>query len=270
MITVLGASGFIGSNLCRRLRESGIAHYAPERAQLLAGRQLGDVIYCIGLTADFRSRVFDTVEAHVCHLATMLHDCEFDSVLYLSTTRLYRRAAGPAQEDDVLSVAPQEADDLYNISKAMGESLVLSRGRCGRVARISNVYGGDFESENFLSAVIREAVATGAVTVRTSPESEKDYVAIDDVVTGLIQIATQGQHPVYNLASGINVTNAALLDRLRELTGCSVEFLAGAPEVKFPPISVRRMREEFGFAPAQLPERLGDLVNLYRSTSTKG
>src|SRR5262249_52328654 len=162
------------TNLCRRLRGLGLEHYAPERDEGLRGRELGGVVYFIGLTAGFRSRPLDTVDAHVCPLASIFRDCILDSILYLLTTRLYGCRSGVAREEDEIFTRPSEADDLYNVLKAMGESVVLSCGKRGRVARISNVYGGDFDSDNFLSSVIRDALAKGAVTIRTSPDSAKD------------------------------------------------------------------------------------------------
>src|SRR6267378_3887747 len=141
MITVLGASGFIGSHLVKRLRELNIECLAPGREEQLPGRNLGEVIYCIGLTADFRSRPFDTVDAHVCKLLSVLRDCEFDSLLYLSSTRLYEGHSQTAREEDSLKFGPTNPSDLFGLSKALGESLSLACGKKVRVVRPSNVYG---------------------------------------------------------------------------------------------------------------------------------
>src|SRR2546423_7434097 len=163
LITVLGGSGFIGSALARRLGESRREYLAPGRDEKLVGRQLGHILYCVGLTADFRSRPFETVQAHVCHLLHILRDCDFDSLLYLSSARIYQGAGATTREEDPLQVSPSKQDDLYNISKAMGESLALHCGHRVRIVRISNVYGGDFASDNFLSSLIRDAVNQGRV-----------------------------------------------------------------------------------------------------------
>jgi nucleoside-diphosphate-sugar epimerase len=146
----------------------------------------------------------------------------------------------------------------------MGESLALCSGRKVRVARISNVYGGDFASENFLSSIITDAVTKGKITLRTSPDSEKDYISVGDVADGLLKIALGGGDGIYNLARGANVSNRALVERLSRMTNCAVEFLPDAPRVSFPPISVERMRGEFGFNPSGVLEDLEGLVNLYR------
>src|SRR5450631_61417 len=64
--TVLGAEGFIGSHVARRLAERQIPHQTLTRDILdHLDQPLGHLLYCIGLTADFRERPFDTVEAHV-------------------------------------------------------------------------------------------------------------------------------------------------------------------------------------------------------------
>ena len=263
MITVLGASGFIGSHLLKRLDEQGTDFFAPRREEKLTGRNLGDVVYCIGLTSDFRSQPFTTVEAHVCKLLDVLQDCEFDSLLYLSSARVYAPESKVAYEEDAMQVSPLDPDHLYNISKAMGESLALSCGKRVRVARISNVFGDDFTSQNFLSSIIKDAIKLKIVTLRTSLNSAKDYVSIDDVVDGLIKIATRGQHRIYNLASGRNVSHGQLMEKIVELTGCRVEEIPRAPRITYPQISIDRMRAEFGFQPSSVLDSMSELVEIY-------
>lgn len=266
LITILGASGFVGSHLVATLRARNAEHIALRRQDPLPRKHLGDVIYCIGVTADFRSKPFETVEAHVCKLLEVLQHCEFKSLTYLSSTRVYANNTEPAREEDPLVVAPSNASDLYNISKAMGESLSLNSGRNARVVRLANIYGDDFGSENFLATIMGEAIATGKLTLRTSADSEKDYVSIGNVVNGLIEIATSGRQRIYNLASGINVANGALAAKISEAIGCEVEFMAHAPRVTFPPVIIERMRAEFGFQPGCLFDDLHGLLGSYKKS----
>jgi len=264
--TVLGAGGFVGSHLAQSLREAGREVFAPARDELpCAGTPLGHVINCVGLTADFRTRPFDTVRAHVTVLSEVLERATFDSLLYLSSTRVYARSEA-GREDVPVAADVTDPSDLYNLSKMMGESLCLGSGLPAtvRVARLSNVYGADFRSENFLSTLIADAVEHGSVTLRTSAQSAKDYVALDDVVRLLPRIATEGRARLYNVASGIDVTNAALARALGEAASCRVEIEAGAPTVRFPTVDNGRVREEFGFRPASVLEDLPKLVQQYR------
>ncbi|MEK6325030.1 MAG: NAD(P)-dependent oxidoreductase [Acidobacteriota bacterium] len=265
MITVLGASGFVGSSLVKKLKETDREHFAPGRDEALPQENLGNIIYCIGFTADFRSMPFETVSAHVCKLLDVVRDHEFDSLTYLSSARVYEGQLGVAREEDPFEVAPLNLSNLYNISKAMGESLSFACGKNVRVVRLSNVYGDDFTSQNFLSTIIKQAVSTKRVTVQTSPDSEKDYVSVHDVVDALIKIVTSGTRSIYNVASGVNVSHQRLLERISELTGCHVDFIPEAPRVSYPPISIERMRSEFGFRPSNLLEDLSKMVNSFRS-----
>ena len=263
MITVLGASGFIGSQLAKRLATLGYEYQAVLRGDPLPSGSLGHVVYCVGLTADFRARTYDTVEAHVCKLLEVLPETEFESLLYLSSTRLYG-ASNSTVEETSICVAPLNPGDLYNASKAMGESLVLNCGRPTRVVRVSNVYGGDFDSDNFLGTIIKDAIIQRKITLQTSAESAKDYVSIDNVVDALIEIATRGKQRIYNVASGVNVANRQLTERLQLLTGCEVGYSDSAPLVTFPTIRIDRLRAEFDFRTSSVLADAPQLVELYR------
>ncbi|HVG24900.1 MAG TPA: NAD-dependent epimerase/dehydratase family protein, partial [Thermoanaerobaculia bacterium] len=116
MITVLGASGFVGSHVVEHLRRERIEHQAPARGETLAGRALGHVIYCIGVT-DFRERPWDAVDAHVCTLLDVVRYCTYESILYLSSIRVYAGVHGVAREQDALSLNPLDFSELYGISK---------------------------------------------------------------------------------------------------------------------------------------------------------
>jgi nucleoside-diphosphate-sugar epimerase len=266
--TVLGSSGFIGRHLVAALRGDGYEVVTPGRNEDLNDRDLGTVYYCIGLTADFRKRPFDTVTAHVGRLQEVLRTARFDRLVYLSSTRVYDSTGTAATgESTPLKVNSDDPSDLYNLSKLLGESLVLNAGRPGVVARLSNVAGPDFESENFVPSLIRDAVKHGRIELRSDPQSAKDYILISDAIRMLMAIGAGGRERIYNVASGRNVTHAVIVDRLRELTGCEVAF-SGGPRSLFPPIDTTRIRGEFGFAAANLESELPRLVQQYREWLT--
>jgi nucleoside-diphosphate-sugar epimerase len=259
VITVFGASGFIGSHLVAHLSRAGIPFEAPARGEPLTGRPLGHVIDCIGLTADFRDRPFETIEAHVGRLPATLTGCTFDSYLYLSSTRLYLRSSSPAREEDPLGFEPCEPEDIYGLSKATGEALVLALGSKGRVARLSAVYGPS-QKDTFLALIIEEARSAGVIRLRTALDSEKDYVSVDDVTDLLVKIALGGRHRLYNIASGRQVSHKAIVEALAAATGCRVEVAPGAPSVRFPAIDPSRIREEFGFVSRDVLDALPALA----------
>ncbi|MFN7156413.1 MAG: NAD-dependent epimerase/dehydratase family protein [Acidovorax sp.] len=252
--TVLGASGYIGSRLVAHLRAQGHTVWAATRgdAEVLT-RPLGHVIYCVGLTADFRSRPFDTVDAHVGLLAEVLRRAQFDSLLYLSSTRVYMGAAS-TQEGAVLSVRPGDPSYLYNLTKLTGECLCHASGRAGvRVARLSNVVGPgmDAASGNLVADLLRQA-RQGHIVLRSDPQSAKDYVHVADVVDWLPRIALVGRASIYNVASGEQTTHRQWLEWLANTYSATFAITEPAPWQDFAPIDVTRGHDEFGWVPRRI------------------
>jgi nucleoside-diphosphate-sugar epimerase len=264
--TVFGASGFIGSRLMGHLVGLGHDVAAPSRGSEFAlaqsGKPMGHVIYAIGLTSDFRSRPFETVNAHVALPAHLLQLGNFDSFLYLSSTRVYDGLeCDLAGESTVLSVTTS-ADSIYNLSKLLGEALCLNGGKPAvRIARLSNVYGRGMSSSTFLGAVLADVIKDGTTCIREAPLSAKDYISVTDVCVLTTAIATTGRHQVYNLASGQNVTHAAIATELSRVTGKPVAFLAEGQLRRFPQIDTSRITAEFGFIPSR--SLLDDLRGLF-------
>ncbi len=249
--TVLGGRGFVGSRLADHLRAQGAEVWVPAREDLaLWGRDLGHVVYCIGLTGDFWQRPFDTMEAHVGVLSRVLQRARFESLTYLSSTRVYMGSTR-TDEDAPLTVQPGDPSDLYNLSKLAGEALCHASGRTGvRVARLSNVVGPgmDAASGNFVAALLSEA-ASGHILLNSLPESEKDYIDVRDVVVMLQKIALHGSQRVYNLASGVQTQHLQWVRALCAHFGCSWAASKSAQLQSFASIDNVRIVREFGFVP---------------------
>lgn len=253
MFTILGGTGYIGRALTGALKGAGEEVLVPKRGSSeVFERPLGHVIYAIGVTADFRTRPFATVDAHVCHLAEILRRAEFESFLYLSSTRLLS-----GRHDRGFTVDPEDPSDLYNISKLMGEALCHASNRPNvRVTRLSNVVGGfDPGSDNFVFALLREAAA-GGIVLRSNAETRKDYLALDDVVALLPRIAVSGRRSVYDVGSGRQISHREWVERIATATGCSVQYSADGPLFRFEPIDIAPLAEEFGFSPRDPLEAL--------------
>jgi len=261
--TILGASGFIGRHLHAHLVGCGHEVWAPARGDPeIFSRQLGHVFYCIGLTADFRQKPYDTVRAHVGVLADVLQHSCFESLVYLSSTRIYARNL-IANEQSLVTVDSSNPSDLYNLSKLAGESLCRSCGRPGvKVARLSNIVGEDLQSNNFIFDLIREALA-GSITLQLHPDSCKDYLWVDDAVDLLVRVAVSGKSLVYNVASGTNVRHRELAEILVRHTGAKLAYQDDAMLVEFPRIDTRRIVDEFSFVPQPVIDRLPGLIQLF-------
>ena len=267
--TILGASGFIGKELVSYLKERNHDCYIPNRDAVFSTKEnLGHIIYCIGLTADFRTRLFDTVDAHVCRLLEVMKTASFESFLFLSSTRVYN-GSKLSNEETLLSVNPNHLDDLYNISKLMGESVCLSNSNKKiRVARLSNVVGNDFESENFLFSLIKEAVIQKKITLQQTLNICRDYIMINDVLEMIYNISIKGENRIYNIACGENLSNKEIIREISRITNCKIELKEESEGLIFPIISIKRIENEFSFTPSHVINELQELIIKYKNITT--
>lgn len=248
-ITVLGAGGWIGASLVADLKRQGRRVIPVDRVgfpQWLGGIHTpGPVIYAVGLTADFRKRPHATAEAHVGLLSKVLQRYGLEDLLFLSSTRVYSRSSD-TREISPLPCLSSDSSDLYNLSKLLGEALVLQDPRPGlKVVRLSNVVGPGQPESTFLGALLAEAHSSLMVDIQQPADTAKDYVAMADVVRLLPRIACQGKQRLYNLGSGRNTSHREVAAWL-EQQGVTVRFAAkAATGISFPPLSIKRLAAEF-------------------------
>lgn len=247
--TVLGATGFIGHHLAVALRSSGFPVNCPGRAELqsLEKQNLGHVFYTLG-GDNWAEDPFGAIDAYVGHLRRLLERCQFQSLTYISSTRLYLNAAG-GREDSTLVVDYKDGSCFHNSLKLAGETLCLASKRADvRVARLSNVIGFAPRGISFIPALIRNAILTGEMNLWITPESAKDYVTIDDVVGILPRISESGQSRLYNVGGGKNITARAIVACIEAFTHAKAKWHEGETVI-YPSISIDRVQKEFQFEP---------------------
>jgi nucleoside-diphosphate-sugar epimerase len=214
LYSVIGAGGFIGARVAQTLRADGQEVFAPGRGDEVLGRDLGRVFYCAGLTGDYRTRPFDTVEAHVGLLSRILERGRFERLVYLSSTRVYdANPEAHGREDAPLRVNPGDPEHLYELSKLLGENLTVNRsGGRGAAARISYAFDWTPDGAGFLSNWLRRAGESRRLALDTSPGEGRDYIHRDDAVAGLRAILDSDLNGLVNVAAGRVVTNAELAE----------------------------------------------------------
>lgn len=263
--TIIGGKGFIGGHLFSRLQNNGWDCIIPDKQTLNHNTgNLGHIFYCAGLTSDFLDRPFDTVEAHVLLLSRILQEKEFESLTYLSSTRLYdSQQSGNCSEDDSLILNPTIPRHLYDLSKSLGESLCLLTGNNkARIARLSCVYNDHTDSDGFLPGLLQRILQdnTSMLEVDSSPFFTRDYIHISDVLDALILIATKGSSDIYNVASGENISNKKLFKTLSQVSGCAVKPLRQNKAPAACTINIKKMRTEFGWNPTPVLNKITSLL----------
>ena len=263
--TILGANGFIGRHLVEYLRGQGHECNTPEKGdESIFKTPLGDVIYAIGLTADFRTRPLETVEAHVCVLRRLMAEGDFESLTYLSSTRVYTNSNTTSETATIL-VNPLESGDLYNISKLMGESLCLHGGRPNaKVIRLSNIVGLRADADSFIDQLLEEGYTAGRIELNSGLDSKKDYLYIDDAISLIEAIASSSKNGIFNVASGEGVKNAQIIHFLETKMGFHSSVSVDAPVRDFVPIDITKIRDEFEFSPRKFSDYFPYFLDLAR------
>jgi len=269
MFTILGGSGFIGKNLVNHLQNIDMEVYAPDvHHEDISKKYLGHVIYAIG-ELNSKKNFSNVIESNVCYLNKLLNTSNFESLLYCSSTRVYS-GLKTTHEDSSLNLDPIDINNLYPISKVMGESICLAFDNPKiRIIRLSNVAGFNHTSKLFLPSIIHEAVDKKKITLHTKLQSEKDYVHIDDIVKVLPKIALNGKYRIYNVAKGENTTNQDITTKLQEITSCQLEVLANAKDYSFPKINIERIVNEFNFNSKSILNYIEDIVKSYKNFKSK-
>ena len=262
--TIFGSTGYLGSSLIEKFKADNIEYVAPDlRNEKNLEENLGHVIYAIGVP-NFKQFPSKAIDAHVILLNKLLNETNFESFLYLSSTRIYHNASSTDERANLL-VNPLDENNLYNISKIMGEAICNSSKKSNvRIVRLSNVTGKNFNSNLFLPSIILESLRSKKITLQTNLQSEKDYVYIDDVVDILPKISLHGNDSTYNVASGKNTTNEQIVKELQKITGCEVEVAKNATKYSFPTISIEKIQNEFDFKPTSILDKFDEIVNEYK------
>jgi nucleoside-diphosphate-sugar epimerase len=267
--TVFGSTGYLGSLLVKKFRSENIECMTPDiRTDEISDENLGHVIYAIGVP-NFKQNPSKAIDAHVILLNKLLNEIKFESFLYLSSTRIYHNVSS-TYENSPLMMNPSNDNDLYNISKIMGEIICNSSKKQNiRIVRLSNVTGNNFNSDIFLTSIIQDAIKKEKIILQTTFDSEKDYVYIDDVLDILPKISVQGKNSIYNVASGKNISNENIVKKIQNITDCKIEMIKNAKKYSFPPISIERIQKEFNFEPSSILNKFEKIVSEYSNYYSK-
>jgi nucleoside-diphosphate-sugar epimerase len=263
--TVLGSKGFVGSNLVNYLTQKGYKVYSPnKRDSNYSNIEHGHIIYCIGLTSDFRTRPLETMNAHVCILREILEKTKFRSITYLSSTRIYVKAKS-TKEDTTLNFNPENLDDLYGISKIAGESICNhSKRKNVKILRLSNVVGIRKDNDLFIDQLLEEIIKYKTLTLKSPLESAKDYIYINDVVDMIIAVSQSEINGCFNLASGKNTKNQEIINHFSEFLDFKLIINNNQSLLKYKKINIEKLKNNFNFEPRQLNEYFPEYIKSYK------
>lgn len=265
MITVVGGTGFVGIHLIAALKEQGLAFQLLARTEeIIEGRELGSLIYCAGY-GGCDDDPFNVLDANAVLLGNLISKCSILKIVYLSSTRLYIDNKN-SNEDADLKISVQDNRKLFNLSKLIGEELIIKSKLPFVILRSSNIYGDAFDSPLFLPSIVRDSLIKGEVKMFITPEYAKDYVSVFDLVEAII--ASLNRHDmvneVVNIASGENVSASRIADVLVAETKTDIAWCGKSVDDIFPITDISKMRTIFQITPRKVLEDLPKMVSNFR------
>jgi len=258
-VVVTGVTGFIGSNLAKKLVELGHRVFGVTRH--CASRNLKPIEEILDsmilLTADITdpmsiSQVLKSANPdYICHLAALtpvrlsfekpfeyertnylgtmaivyatmkLPDYEERKIILASTAEVY--GFHKEEEKPLKESASLNPSSPYAVSKAAADMYVRMASQVYNlncvVLRPVNSYGRRFETRFVVEYVITSMLRRENVYVG-APESVREYMYVDDHVNAYLRAIEKGKKgEAYNVATGKGIKNRHLVEKIAEQVG---------------------------------------------------
>ncbi|MGB0833771.1 MAG: NAD-dependent epimerase/dehydratase family protein [Psychrobium sp.] len=264
--TVVGGKGFIGSELVSFLKLKGHSVFVPQKHDdKIFSEELGIVVYCAG-HGDCQNNPAKVVESNLTYLSNVVEKSHFEKLVYLSSTRVYM-GIEDSEECSNLLVEYSDQRKLFNLTKLAAEELILRTSKNAAIIRPSNVYGLALNSPLFLPSITRDAILKGEVNMYVSPEYEKDYVSVVDVVTAIEKISLMDiTDKVINIASGVNVSAGEIAAILQSNTGCKVNWHKNTLDDYFPRTNIEIAKRKLHLKPAHVLDDLQRMIVAFKDS----
>jgi GDP-L-fucose synthase len=301
-VAVPGGSGFLGSQVVKRLESAGASVFVPrsrdydlttdDRVRAMFQEARPDVVVHLaarvgGIGANQRSPgsfFYDNLMMGAL-LIEHARRSGLEKFVCVGTVCSYPKfATVPFREDDLWSGYPEETNAPYGIAKkALLVQLQAYRqefGMRGIYLIPVNLYGPrdnfDLESSHVIPALIRKCVEAverneEVIEVWGSGDPTREFLYVDDAADGIVAAAEryEGGEPV-NLGTGREISIRDLATLIAELTGFQGSFAWNTTRPDGQPrraLDVSRARDEFGWT-ARVPfeEGLETTISWYRES----
>ena len=208
MIYVTGSNGFIGSHLVKALGKKSVTPIPHAKIKTIKLKSF-DRFYFLSAYGNMYSHTNDKkiVQANVSDLIKMILQADgnpFNSFVYMSTSSVK---------------LPKQT--MYSRTKKASEEILLSfaekyhRPIC--IIRPYSVTGVGEQEEHLIPTLIRSCLK--GEPVNFVPQPTHDFIDVDDVVSGIINLSEHHARGIFELGSGKKHTNRQVLEIVEKVTG---------------------------------------------------
>jgi UDP-glucuronate 4-epimerase len=201
---------------------------------------------------------FDTNARGTLNLLNAAAQEKVTNFIYGSTISVY---SGPPERLPVSESHPAQPTSIYAVSKLTGELLchVYSGKMKVAVLRYSGAYGSGERESDAVWRFMRQARNNQPLTVYGDGKQTSDYVFIEDVIRGTVQVMEKDGMGVYNIGSGEETSVIALAGKIVEMTGSKskISFTAEGTDRPFRfYLDITKAQRDFGYTARPLDEGL--------------
>ena len=261
-ILILGAAGFIGTNLTIKLAENpenkitivdkskayfsaidklSLSNVVNVEASLDMGMDFSilnnqDVVYHLVSTnvpATSNQHISHDIEANILFSSNLFDACVKSSVkkvVFISSggTVYGKEAKCPLTEN-----APTNPISSYGLQKITIEKLLYlynyMYGLDYRIIRLANPYGPYQRPNGILGAVttfVYKALKEEEITVYGDGSVIRDFIFIDDAIRAILNIVYgENKHHTFNLGCGYGTSIKELIDTIHKALGCELKVV---------------------------------------------
>ena len=275
-LVVLGATGFVGSQVVGRAREAGwevvaLSSHNVDLADPAGSLALAAILHngdtVVHAAAVVPSKNAADVSRNLLMtqaLVDALTGITLAQLVVVSSDAVYGSASGVVDEGSACT-----PDSLHGVMSLAREMV------CAEVStsvltlvRPSAIYGvGDTHNSYGPNRFARQALDSGEITVFGAGEATRDHVAIDDVADVIVRAVETRQHGIINVASGQSISFAELAALVRDAGPAGAEVVVtgseSSPTFRFYNVAglIRRFPDMVLVGPAdgvgELVEKLG-------------
>lgn len=234
-VVVLGARGFIGGAIARRLTSLGASVLglgsdaldlcAPRAGELLAERlDASDALVFVSAIAPCRDTTGLLRNAEMAHaVCEALRVRPLAHLVYVSSDAVYPDRESPIRESSCAS-----APSLHGVMHLVREVMLASAFR-GPIAilRPSLVYGARDPHDGYGPNRFRRLAASGkGIRLFGNGEEKRDHVLVEDVAELAVRCLAQRSEGVLNVVTGTSVSFREIAERVVSLFEKPVEITA--------------------------------------------
>ena len=270
-IVITGATGFIGTALCKKLEEK--KEYSIIKVTRSQERKSGfyrvtsyqktppgDILIHLGEDPD-RARVNkmgDPYRKNTGQIMESLLKKGYKKIVYCSSSIVYGDQGTELYGENM----PTYADDIYSTAKLENEERVLCSG--GVVVRFSNVIGNGMSRNTVLSDILKQLSGKDSLTIH-DVKPIIDFIWVDDAVDAIVSLLQKDTSGIYNIGSGVATSINKLIEtvlNIAEQHGRKIKSTIKNPDYSYSVLNVEQIKKVTGWKPKYtLSQSLKKILN---------